>query len=379
MLGQQLHLIEPDGSNDRVVWREPAQYYTITGVSWRPDGGEIAFSSDHEEATSFYERDIYAIRPDGSGLRKLTNGPTHDKLSLYGKGTVTVTVTNGTFDSGPYFVNVLGTPEPQMITLAPGASQKLTFKDVADLGANNLQPVVVIEGGYRWWGASAAADVKAGATVDAGLLNLGANPIPHFGADVPFWRADGSRVGYIGLPSCLLQQVDANPPPGSSYQPLLDPKGFDSDCAVDWSPNPAQPDQLLVGDTRNYVNDGSSSIYRVKEGASSPGTPLVTLHDYVRITDLRWIPDGSGFVVAHQNDLTDENVNLFEFTFATGAVKQLTNFTGSYARGFAISPDGRQIVFERVSALDGPSDLWIVNRDGSNAHLLVRGGQAPAW
>ena len=52
----------------------------------------------------------------------------------------------------------------------------------------------------------------------------------------------------------------------------------------------------------------------------------------------------------------------------------------------SVSPDGRQIVFERAAAMQDPygdtltnPDLWIVNRDGSGPRLLVKNGSAPAW
>jgi Tol biopolymer transport system component len=107
-------------------------------------------------------------------------------------------------------------------------------------------------------------------------------------------------------------------------------------------------------------------------------TLVATLTDYVRLIDIHWLPDGSGFIVARTGSLLDESVNLYEYSFS-GQVRQLTSFSGDYARRFSISPDGQRIVFERVSTLDGPSDLWIVARDGSNPHLLVANAGFPAW
>jgi Tol biopolymer transport system component len=48
-------------------------------------------------------------------------------------------------------------------------------------------------------------------------------------------------------------------------------------------------------------------------------------------------------------------------------------------RRFSISPDGQRIAFEKVSSLDGPSDLWVMQRDGSDAHLVARNAAYPAW
>jgi TolB protein len=376
--GGEIRLIEPDGNNDHTLWTVPRPDlpFTVTGLAWKPDATEIAFSSDHEEATSFFERDIYALGSTGQRLRKLTNGPTHDELASRSKGKVTLQVQNNTSDGGPWFIYIVGASEPQMMTLGLGESARLTFNDVADLGSG-VQPAVAINGTERWFGV-AGADVQAGKTVDAGLLSITAfGGVPHFGADVPAWRSDGSRFAFLESPICQLDQQVAAPPPGSTGTALLPADVFGSTCGFDWGPASAA-DQLLVADDGNYSTNGETQIYRVAEGSTSKGTPVATLTDYVRLIDIHWLPDGSGFMVARTGSLLNENVNLYEYSFS-GEVRQLTSFSGEFARRFSISPDGQRIVFERVSTLDGPSDLWIVGRDGSNPHLLVANAGFPAW
>jgi hypothetical protein len=381
----ELRLIEPDGSGDRLVWALPDTLYRISSLSWRPDGGEIAFASDHEMAVSLYERDLYAIRPDGTGLRKLTNAPLHAELEGRPRGTVTVTVRNLTFDAGPYFVYVAGAEEPQSVIIAGGSSKRITFERVADLGEEIHQPAVVINGIHRWWNATTAADVRAGESVDAGSVSISVNPFEHFGADVPFWRADGSMLGFIGTPTCLLQRVPADPPLGPTFATLVDPEAWESVCAVDWSPTPGIADPLLLADARDYVSSGVTHIHRVAEGSSSRNTPLVSFDGYVQVVDLRWLPDGSGFMVARHDGLTDMDINLYEFAFATGTLRQVTDFEGEFVRSFSISPDGEHVAFERISGGDPydlanlRSDLWVMRRDGTDARLLVPDARLPAW
>ncbi len=382
--GQELRLVMPDGSGGRTLWRAPDTLYSVTAPAWRPDGSEVAFASDHEMAYSFYQRDVYAVGADGAGLRKVTNPPLHEEAARLPKGTVTVTVQNLSFEAGPFFVYVEGAPEPKLETLAPGSSTRLVFRDVADLGEGVNQPVVVVSGLNRWWDAAAAPDVKAGGSVEAPPLALGASPFERFGADVPLWRADGSRLGFILLPTCLLQHVPADPPPGPSYEPLLDPEVFGSVCAVDWGPTPALARELLVLDTDDFTLSGTSHVLRVREGAREKPAPVASFDEYVRVFDLRWLPDGSGFVVARQDGLTDEDVNLYEFTFATRQQRKITDFTGEMVRRFSLSPDGSQIAFERVTGsiyelATLPSDLWIVGRDGSGLRPLAKDAAFPAW
>ena len=68
-----------DFADDTAPPAEPVQVTTgdadCTDVSWRPDGGELVFvSARHERADNDLVRDVYAIGPDGSGLRRVTGG-----------------------------------------------------------------------------------------------------------------------------------------------------------------------------------------------------------------------------------------------------------------------------------------------------------------
>jgi TolB protein len=44
-------------------------------LAWRPDGPELAFSSQHEQDCSWYDSDVYVIGYDGAGYRRITNAP----------------------------------------------------------------------------------------------------------------------------------------------------------------------------------------------------------------------------------------------------------------------------------------------------------------
>jgi hypothetical protein len=375
----EIRLVEPDGSAEHSVWTAPAGLgFTVSGIGWQPNGGALAFSSDHEMATSFYERDIYTVLPDGNRLRKLTNGPAHSDLASRPQGAVQVTLQNNTGDGGPYVIYAVGAAEPQSVLIGPGSSKTLTFQNVADLGSF-VQPVVAISGAFRWIGA--AADVTAGSTRDAGLLVITpSGGLQHFGAAGPTWRSDGADIGFIsGAATCTLEKISPAPPAGKLGDPLLAPDRSGAFCAFDRSPQASQAKQVLVAETD--FSAGQGHIYRLTEGSGDRRAPLVTYPDYVQILDLRWLPDGSGFLfaAARYEDVIDESSNLYEYSFATGAVHKITALANEYVRGFSISPDGRQVVFERTADLSGQSDLWVVQRDGSGLRLLVTNGNSPAW
>jgi len=65
-------------------------------LAWRPDGRELAFTSEHEMACSCYDSDIYVIGYNGGGYRRVTNSPACAALAGLPKGSVRVNVNNYT-------------------------------------------------------------------------------------------------------------------------------------------------------------------------------------------------------------------------------------------------------------------------------------------
>ncbi|MCA1636135.1 MAG: hypothetical protein LC785_16195 [Acidobacteria bacterium] len=270
---------------------------------------------------------------------------------------------------------VAGAAEPQQITLPPGASKTLVFKSVADFG-NTAQAVVAIWGNYRWF--TPGVDVRAGTTVKAPAFSITGDGIEYFGAYRPVWRADGSRLSYR-TGTCTLNSVPANPTPGEYvYHPLFGGRNPLGTCAWDWGPTAATANQLIY--TENAAGD--SSVFRIAEGNTHPGAKLATYSEieYQLLLDLRWLPDGSGFLFANQTLMRD-SANIFRYDFATRKVSQVTRLENEFARNFGVSPDGQWIVFERARSLedDAETDLWVVRIDGRDSRLLVRNGQTPSW
>jgi hypothetical protein len=383
--GTEIRLIEADGSDDRRLWTHEfaKEGSPIYDLAWRPDGKELAFSSAHLNVASLYHADIYAVGPDGRGFRKITNAPDHGELARYPKGAVQVTVRNeqpvwkqSQASAGVFFVYVVGADEPQAVTLPPGSSKTLLFKSVADFG-DHAQPVVAMYGQYRWF--IPGLDVKAGRTVTAPAFGISGDGYELFGAFRPVWRADGSRLSFRnGL--CLVNTVPARPAPGEYvFQPLFAGEHPSGACAWDWGPTPALADQIIY--TSNTEDEGST-VRRIREGGTHPGAKLHVFSNVglQLLADLRWLPDGSGFIYSFP-DYAYENGNLYRYDFAAKRVTQLTKFENEYARAFDISPDGEWIVFERAKSLRDDKDvaLWLVRSDGGEPRLLVRGGLAPSW
>jgi hypothetical protein len=71
---RDLNILDPDTFQVETIWTDPRKNIVLPerDVVWRPDATEIAFVSAHEIVSSPIDADIYAIRPDGGGLRKVT-------------------------------------------------------------------------------------------------------------------------------------------------------------------------------------------------------------------------------------------------------------------------------------------------------------------
>jgi Tol biopolymer transport system component len=374
--GDEIWLIEPDGSNNRRIWTvgqpDPGNIDAISDIDWRPDAGEIAFSSDHEFACSLFESDLYAIRPDGSGYRRITNSPACASLANFPQGSVTVTVRNFT-TLNPLFVYIQGAPEPQSVIVSQGSSATVTFPDVADFGDGFLQQAVVIWGLDRWLAPIALADVIPGQTVHAGTIDVAGAGTEQFGAYIPSWHSDGSRLGYILVSAGSMYHVPADPVAGDYGQSLLNlgPGNVPSSDVMDWGPTPAVANQILY---TSYLNSG---IYRVTEGSNNLGTKLVNL-GIEQVIDVQWLPDGSGFLFTKGNFL--DYANVYRYDFATSAATPLTEFTDEFAIDVSVSPDGQWIVFERSETNEFTAgDLWIMRWDGTEMQLLVQNGLRPSW
>ncbi len=365
--GDQIWLIEPDGSNKREIYSigapDPYGVHMISGMAWRPDSAELIFTSDHEDDCSWYNYDVYAILPDGSGYRRVTNGPACAALASYPQGSVTL----NTSSVYGYQVYLQGAPE---IKWASGST--LTFDHVADFG-NTLQPIAIVDGRDRWMGG--AVNVQSGQNID-GEADTYSSDTDQLGAYSPVWRRDSSRVGYA-FGCAELRGVADHAPAGDYGQPLFDATGVNA-CVMDWGPTAQTADNILYF---NNVGDTTAGIYRTKENGGA-GTQVVAMPELSMVFRIQYLPDASGFIYTFVDSSISSNV--YRYDFQSDTITQLTDFSHYYARDFSISPDGQHIVFERaqdelLAAFGGAADLWIMGIDGSNPQPFVAGGAHPTW
>ncbi len=400
----EVRLIQPDGTNDRKLWTAPTanSLLAVVHLEWRPDGGELAFSSDQEDLCSVYDSDVYTILNNGTGLRRVTNSPACSELASYPKGTVVVTVPDF---GGVVGVYVQGAPVAR--TTGYGT---LTFTDVADFGPGVLQSVVGIWGMYRRL--APGVDVQAGQTVYVSL-EAPSIAVPDYGTGDLSWRSNGSQIGYTMRNGGDVYQISTNPPLGSVGQTLPTAANTLSSL-VAWGPA-SKPDQFLY--YAGYGSMDAEGIYINSTTQSDGGTRLVSPssifqqfgsgdppfyvgYDASAVHDLKWLPDGSGFLftityiyvnIDDRDTCMGTCSDVFEYHFTsptTGTLTQVTRLaaaTGTSdddtARGLSISPDGQQVAIERVTGdvINSSSSIWVMGRDGSGLRKLVDNAWSPAW
>jgi hypothetical protein len=374
-----IHLISPDGTGDRVLWTapRPLALRAAHDLAWRPDGRELAFSSDHEETCSWYQSDVYAIGYDGAGYRRVTNSPARAELADLPKGSVTVNVTNATVSLVQVYVQ--GAPGIKSVR----QSGTVTLDDVADFGPGVVQPAVGIYGELRILASPPLADVQPNVPVPGGNLMISEfSGIDGFGPGKVSWKAGGSALAYGMRTYSQISQIPASPPYGSIGEPLPVVEHAAPNL-VAWGPTAATKDQYLYSSKDDPLFENIEGIYRNTVGDASGGTKLVPISAYYGaevVHDVEWLPDGSGFLFAKRYVPLEIYSDIFEYSFATQEITQLTSLADDSARGLSISPNGQYIVFERVADVhDSTSSLWIINRDGSGLHKLADDAGRPAW
>jgi hypothetical protein len=382
-----IHVISPDGTNDRLLWDNPSSVVgidSIKSLAWRLDGRELAFSGSHEQVCSWYESDVYAIGYDGSGYRRITNAPACAALAGLPKGAVKFSVYNWVGDS--MWVYVQGAPELKPIPASYEGT--VTFDDVADLGPGVPQHTVGIEGMYRYPGGEPYADVQPGQTVSGGsvIRTSAGGGRKGYGVGKVSWKVDGSALAYTMRTNTALRQIPANPPYGAIGVdlPVVEKR---TPYLVAWGPTLATKDQYLYASNWHLLENNVAGIYLNTVGNASGGTQLVTIEDLTgrTILDVEWLPDGSGFLYSMRWVPLDICADIFEYDFATHEITKLTpNLVDKYgyggARGLSISPDGQQIVFERAIYLtEADNSVWIINRDGTGLRMLANDAGRPAW
>jgi TolB protein len=403
---QQIRLVNPDGSNDRLLWQVPPnteRQHGIGELSWRSDASELAFDSGHDWHRSMYIRDLYAITPDGTQIRQLTRPPGVIAANTLPQGTVTFWLDS--YTSGDVELYIEGAEQPITFFARFGYSYQIT-QTVADFGDNVRQHIRLYDANQCDYNAEGWVDVIPGQVTDVGHINFG------WGYEYscpqtlrPAWLLDRNELLYLFVQPALagyqdetnIWRIPGDAAPTSEGTMVLDYSQYPLEGRLYLAVPGRTPEtaEQLLGVVHE---DLGTAIFQAPIADAQQRTFIDwgSCGFLCQITGLAWLPDGSGFVFAlYGDDFSsglDKFSGIYRYTFADQQLTELYSITNQAIGRLDVSPDGSQIVFEQSPQLDETTDnfwlepillcpcqVWIVNSDGTNAHLLVSDGRAPAW
>jgi WD40 repeat protein len=409
---QAIRVINSDGSGGRSLWRIPSSSHPLDGIgslSWRPDGAELLFDSGHDWQRSMAIRDLYAVAPDGSGLRRVSSPPGPEGYAAYPTGTVTFIV--DALEEGDAQVYIQGAAAPVEYVARSAESYRFTIT-VADLGPGIRQNIRVWDPDALdypcLYSEEAWADVAAGQTVDLGVIYFAPATSDQacWHMFSPSWSYDSNRLLYLfreptpfALPNNNIWQIAARAPNNQIGTRVLDMGEFVNPgrlYRVVFGPTAVRGDEMLF-----LQNESLIDLLWHATTANVAGRRQIDLGVCPRLScellDVAWLPDGSGFIVARYETLyksggPPEGGVLYRYHFDDGELSEILRLPGEVIGKLAVAPDGTSIVFERGErlvdsvtasawgpAVQCPCALWQVNSDGSDVRQLVADGRAPAW
>lgn len=410
---QQIRLIAPDGSNDRLLWQTPPNTPRQDGIgelSWRSDASEVSFDSAHDWQRSMNVRDIYSVAADGTRLRRLTRPPAASDAQAYPTGSVTFWLDS--YAQGDVQLYIEGAGVPISFVARLGYSYQIT-QTLADLGEGVRQYIRLYDPDSRstqWCNYNEVAwvDVVPGQTTDAGRIRFwGADDYTCPQTIRPAWLYDSNELLYLYAEASStsfqeennLWQISSEAAPTTVGTRLLNYSQYLLEGRL-FLARPGRSagtaGQLLAG-VRQPA--GASSVFRapIADAGQREFFDLGGCSLSCEVTGLAWLPDGSGFVFSrYESRITDNGIEtasvLYRYTFADHEIATLFDLPNRAIGRLDLSPDGSQIVFEVSDHLDEttanywleplllcPCQVWIVNSDGTNPHLLVSDGRAPVW
>ena len=280
--------------------------------AWRPDGSEIAFSSNRlvsDELVPYYR--VYRMNADGSALTRITE--------------------NFGFD------NYAPVWSPNGLRIAFLSNRKPV--------ANTNPQEFTIDDQHLW-------------VMNADGTNQIEIPWPtshRLGEDFsPAWSPNSARIAFTsyrnpeGNNEIYLWNVDATPPTNLSNNDA-------SDAAPAWSPNGAQ----IAFETDR---DGDWEIYLMNADGSSPTN--FTNNPGADDRNAAWSPDGAQIAYESFASADAQKEIYLKESDGTSPEINLTNNPASDSAP-AWSPDGSQIAFQ--SFRDGVWQIYIMNADGSSS------------
>jgi Tol biopolymer transport system component len=308
--------------------------------SYSPDGTQIIFNSDMEKENN----DVYLMNADGSGLRKMTDGPGWDASppncwSPDGTQVLLLSDNNG------------GKENIYVMNIEPFAPRRVARKIESD---QPLDPAYSPDGEkivYALPNEIRILDTKS--QTEKTVYKISS-------ASSLSFSPDGSKLLFHARIEENTEICSVN----------VDGSGF-----ANLSQNPSRdmapaysPDGTRIAFAASRASGTSTfEIYVMNADGSDP---RLVFGDRAISSAPTWAPDGKTIVFANDREGGRiGNFELFSVSVDGGPERRLTD-RPRYDVDPAFSPDGRRIAF--VSNTDGNAEIYVMNADGSGILRLTR-------
>lgn len=153
----EIHAINPDGSDERLLARVPCEgdlaFIVAPRPKWSPDGSMLAFSANEEPSQDEFAPpgEVFVMKADGSSLTNITNHPADDHSPLW--------VDCGLPTAGCEAEVRNVAPERLNVREGPGTEDEL-IGNLSEGDTVCLLGSPYLEDGYKWWPLHGPADLE---------------------------------------------------------------------------------------------------------------------------------------------------------------------------------------------------------------------------
>jgi Tol biopolymer transport system component len=365
----EIYVSDPDGTNAVRLTSDPAY---DSGASWSPDGQWLVYFSGSEPLggsplRGYGDADLWIMRRDGTGKRRLTNRPDDDTYPSWSPDGSRIAFTSWR-DGNPeiYVVNPDGSGEKRLtrsIARDDGAKWSPDSKMIA---FSSLR-----DGNYEIYVMGADGN---------GLLNVTNHPTTDAGVA---WSPDGKWLAISSkrdgnyeiyrIPAPRLTDVTSASAAAraNATTPFNITRNPSVDLYPSWSPDGRS---VLFSSERNpMIAFRDSALLSVDV---ETGTLTAFAHGSA---DARasWSPDGKQIVFESDRD---GDLDLYLMEPGTSTVRKLLDAPGAQSAP-RWSPDGKRIVYGST-APGAASEIFIMDADGSNAVNVTQhqaSDSVPSW
>ena len=369
--------------------------------SFSPDGKQVAFVSSRDGNS-----ELYLIQTDGSSVQRLTTDPSDDSHPVFSPdGTAIAFTSDRKNESADAYLlvdpngsrTVLPlTDWPSSETVEPGCwsadGTRIAFfsdrngkDDIYVMSAESFRVQAVLTDSQKDLGFPSyspdgtkivyqmtAPDKSGGlAILDVNTKQSKSISQSAIADAAPAWSPDGQWIAFQN-------RVDSNTeisvvkPDGTGLKNLTNDPSRDVSPA--WSPDGKQ---IVFTSNRGattqvlqlfLMNSDGSNPHRIYTSSGTSGAPS-------------WSPDGKQIVFANdKEDYRSGNFEIFTIEPENSEAEKRLTFRKRYDVSPVFSPNGKKIVF--VSELDGNSEVYLMNSDGTNLVRLTRNAAediSPRW